>query len=123
MKKVNRKIRKAVKEKWIAALRSGEYKQCRGQLKRKDRFCVLGVLCDLFTKTKAGKQFKKEWDNDKTINMQGMKLPDVVREWAEIHNENIDPYAPSHNPIMKLMEHNDEGKRFKTLAKEIEENF
>lgn len=32
--------------KWIAALRSGKYKQTRGRLQDGDGFCCLGVLCD-----------------------------------------------------------------------------
>lgn len=39
--------------KWIAALRSGEYKQGRGWLRpEKDEFCCLGVLLDLGDNTK-----------------------------------------------------------------------
>lgn len=34
---------------WIAALRSGKYKQGRHYLRSKtDHFCCLGVLCDLY---------------------------------------------------------------------------
>lgn len=36
-----------LKAKWIAALRSGEYKQGRGKLKRNDLYCCLGVLCEV----------------------------------------------------------------------------
>lgn len=36
-----------LKAKWITALRSGEYKQARGWLRRDDAFCCLGVLCDI----------------------------------------------------------------------------
>lgn len=47
------KMSKADKQEWIAALRSGEYKQGRGFLARKGlsessmSFCCLGVLCEL----------------------------------------------------------------------------
>lgn len=34
------------KEKWVSALRSGEYKQGRGQLKRGCRYDTLGVLLE-----------------------------------------------------------------------------
>jgi hypothetical protein len=34
-----------LKAKWIEALRSGAYRQGRGQLKFGDRYCCLGVLC------------------------------------------------------------------------------
>ena len=39
-----------VKNKWIAALRSGEYKQAGGRLREGDCYCCLGVLTDLYDK-------------------------------------------------------------------------
>lgn len=42
-------IDKAFKKKWVAALRSGEYQQARKLLRSKDdKFCCLGVACDVF---------------------------------------------------------------------------
>lgn len=35
------------KEKWIKALRSGEYEQGRNRLRRDGKYCCLGVLCDI----------------------------------------------------------------------------
>lgn len=35
------------KAKWIAALRSGDYKQTQGTLRRDEACCCLGVLCSL----------------------------------------------------------------------------
>lgn len=34
-----------LREKWVAALRSGEYKQGKGLLRHADEYCCLGVLC------------------------------------------------------------------------------
>lgn len=34
-----------LKDKWVKALRSGEYKQGRTYLQQGNRFCCLGVLC------------------------------------------------------------------------------
>lgn len=34
-----------LKAKWVAALRSGEYRQVSGRLRKGDGFCCLGVLC------------------------------------------------------------------------------
>jgi hypothetical protein len=45
-----------IKQKWVEALRSGEYKQAQYGLKRQGGFCCLGVLCDLHDNTK--------WEND-----------------------------------------------------------
>lgn len=41
-------MEKALKQKWLEALRSGKYKQGRLALRTKaDDFCCLGVLCDV----------------------------------------------------------------------------
>lgn len=40
-------MKNVTKEEWVVALRSGEYKQGPGALHRGDKFCCLGVLCDL----------------------------------------------------------------------------
>lgn len=41
------KQREAIYEAWLAALRSGRYKQGRGRLELCGEFCCLGVLCHL----------------------------------------------------------------------------
>lgn len=41
------KLDPEVKEKWLAALRSGEYEQGDGQLCYNGKFCCLGVLNDV----------------------------------------------------------------------------
>lgn len=38
--------------KWVAALRSGIYKQRRGRLCANYEYCCLGVLCDIIDSTK-----------------------------------------------------------------------
>ena len=41
-------MKKGLKARWIAALRSGKYQQGAGALRDADnRFCCLGVLCDI----------------------------------------------------------------------------
>ena len=53
----------AIKPLWIAALRSGEYKQGHHTLHSKDGcFCALGVLCDLYAK-----QFGFEWEEQEAL--------------------------------------------------------
>ena len=36
-----------LKKKWLEALKSGRYKQGQGMLRAEDKYCCLGVLCDL----------------------------------------------------------------------------
>lgn len=75
------KMNPAVKKKWVAALRSGEYEQGRELLREGNRFCCLGVLCDLHAK-----QTKRAWEGS---SYGGFYLPPskVVR-WAGLPNEN-----------------------------------
>lgn len=48
------KMNPEIKARWIEALRSGEYPQCRGSLKTQDGYCCLGVLTDLYLKETGG---------------------------------------------------------------------
>lgn len=36
-----------IKQEWVAALRSGKYKQGRKRLNTDDKYCCLGVLCEI----------------------------------------------------------------------------
>ena len=56
---------KELKAKWLEALRSGKYQQGWNQLRdHKDRFCCLGVLCDVYDSS----QWKNGlWDGMKTF--------------------------------------------------------
>lgn len=65
------------RELWIAALRSGEYKQGRGQLVSGNRFCCLGVACDVFWKNNPGKIVKTPISYGGHI----ISLPEIVQEW------------------------------------------
>ena len=51
------RLKPAIKERWVAALRSGEYTQGQGSLRILDSYCCLGVLADLAVKDSRG-----SWD-------------------------------------------------------------
>lgn len=53
------KTKQEIREEWIAALRSGEYKQIRGRLHNSSGFCCLGVLADLYLKEQG-----RNWGGD-----------------------------------------------------------
>lgn len=130
-------MKKEVKKKWLKALRSGEYDQCKRQLldrtAKGDQFCCLGVLCNLYAKEHPGTGFKSPkspkspyWDFfNKTSD-----LPAKVKKWAGISIEPlfiIDEYSRRPiklTPSEKLIEMNDEqGKNFNQIADWIEENL
>jgi hypothetical protein len=74
--------------KWTEALRSGDYKQGHGYLRMKDKYCCLGVLCDVYAKeTGKGKweeRFDKTFDfvHTETGDKNYGVLPEFVRRWA-----------------------------------------
>ena len=74
-------MNKVIKQKWIAALRSGEYKQGKGQLHNsKGEFCCLGVLCDLAVK--EGVVQKTAGDSDLHYDGATLTPPPSVQKWA-----------------------------------------
>lgn len=99
---------------WVAALRSGEYKQCRGQLEKsphetKEGYtaqCCLGVLCRV-----AGVEFD---------GGLGEPEEDIIRR-ANLRKDYHDAIT-GHNLISTLINMNDEERRgFNAIADKIEE--
>jgi hypothetical protein len=93
------KMNPEIKAKWVAALRSGEYKQGRGQLRSEDRFCCLGVLCDLHAKETGG-----GWTGFSYEGGTGT-LSDGVKAWAELDTYN--PYVSIGEMREVIAAHND----------------
>lgn len=99
-------MNKEIKDRWTAALRSGDYKQGQGALcavqeGQPDEFCCLGVLCDLAVKagtipqpaltdytsyTSTRCQFRKYGDPD-AYDTQTALLPEVVVKWAGLDDQ------------------------------------
>ena len=127
-----------VKHKWLDALRSGDYEQSRYALRRAngpDRFCCLGVLCDLYQDTTG----KGEWqessieDSDcyrfTTPNGRSKSvLPEDVREWAGLDRSRGGFLHPNDFPDDKPTRHslsslNDADYSFGEIADLIEQNL
>lgn len=82
-------MRPELKQKWIDALRSGNYSQGEAFLRdNNDNFCCLGVLCDV---ADAG-----EWqidNNDTYFVFDGWQLDDVLNEDALEYFQLDEPIA------------------------------
>lgn len=109
-----------VKERWLKALRSGEYPKVRGYLKTLEGYCCLGVLCDLYSK-ETGIQ----WDNyDGSYSFMGADgvPPPKVKNWADTN-----PTFPSvkfKGILFNLQTLNDyERLTFNEIADLIEEQY
>ena len=57
-----------IKQLWVNALRSGEYKQATGRLRKNDGYCCLGVLCDLHSKTTGEGHWEGEGEGDQAYS-------------------------------------------------------
>lgn len=79
-----------IKKDWIAALRSGDYEQGVTCLRDRDnRFCCLGVLCDLHAKAHP----EYAWSGPTTVQSMGRgyigatgTLPNMVMFWSELRD-------------------------------------
>lgn len=80
-----------IKAQWVAALRSGEYRQGRSQLRTETpdghRYCCLGVLCDLAAKAGIGHWFdnvfyKTDVDTHYSEDYSATIPPEFVWKWA-----------------------------------------
>jgi hypothetical protein len=107
-----------IKEKWIAALRSNEYKQAQGYLHTNEGFCCLGVLCDLYAEEK-NMEWKIENDgNIRSFDGKDQVLPQSVSDWSGVRTDIIE------NPTYwKLVDMNDSGEDFSYIAEYIRENL
>ena len=106
-----------IKQKWLNALRSGDYQQTQNRLHDKNGFCCLGVLCDLY-----GKENNVEWELPGRYDAYAFQdmvtsLPLSVMEWVGVENDNpcvtAGPYT--------LAELNDTGSTFNEISDLIEE--
>jgi hypothetical protein len=68
-------MNKVWKKKILTALRSGKYRQTRGQLRGEFGFCCLGVMYDVV----APDEWNKDWKNSWKHGTDGFMLPDIIR--------------------------------------------
>lgn len=74
-----KKLPKAFKEKWLAALRSGKYKQGERKLKEGDSYCCLGVACVV-----ADRRIRDGFDT--IIPKYSKKIPSAIRGACDENN-------------------------------------
>ena len=116
-------MKKEYRDRWVAALRSGDYIQGQGSLKNGDKFCCLGVLCDILAKEldvdweAPGRGFHRELFDGYTY-----LLPDIIKE--EVDLEGLDPVITIKDEKEFISQFNDErGITFAELADAIEEQL
>lgn len=128
-------MKEKVKDLWVEALRSGKYKQGKHSLKNNnDKYCCLGVLCDVYAKTQKKKGFSKNQvdiigaytfgDTEKEA-----VLPENVKKWAQIGNKKIRISISNDQRIERFVQshlihmNDEENKTFDEIATFIEKNW
>lgn len=100
-------MKKALKAKWVAALRSGEYKQTTGQLVHESvrgnlSYCCLGVLCEISPRVKELNTYHDTILGDRAVDYAGFTM--------------------SQSNLLQSM-NDDGGNGFKRIATYIEKNL
>jgi len=112
-----------IKERWVRALRSGEYKQGNEYLHSGDAYCCLGVLCELAVDAGVTKPVT---NHGLTVSYYGVDenesavhLPPEVMKWAGLSYNTGD--AVTINKYRRVLAgHNDAGISFEEIADAIE---
>lgn len=130
-------MKKEIAEKWVAALRSGEYEQGSGMLRKVgyktneertettavDKFCCLGVLCDIHRlESTEGEWDELKYRGARYTTPEGNYLPPAVIEWAGICGGS-NPSIVERGEGKHLANLNDEGCTFEYLANRIEDQW
>ena len=107
------------KSKWVAALRSGKYQQGRGVLRNGDKFCCLGVACDLID--------PDAWERDNGYSPSGGPMaPDNgygtgdEMAWQGLNTETVDLPFIGISDAKALSAMNDRQSSFEEIADYIE---
>jgi hypothetical protein len=136
------KLRDNIKKEWLAALRTGGYKQGKSRLlstsvltggENEDRFCCLGVMCDLEVRRGLA-----DWEPQEGFS--GSKIRQYSTPYADgVRNAIAMTGRPPHNMasewfksgaityegvVTQLIKMNDkQGKTFKQIAAWINKNL
>ena len=106
-----------IAEKWITALRSGDYKQARGMLadRKRETYCCLGVLCEIAIKEGVDVTVSVSSGEAALYDGSEENLPASVSDWA-----GIDSSIGILDSGISLVGENDRGISFEEIAAVIE---
>jgi hypothetical protein len=105
------RMKQGLKKKWVAALRSGEYKQGIGELYVKDNsYCCLGVLCRVAGMTNS--QIEKITVIDEEEETNYLLSPELLKKFGLTEKQQ-----------KGAARMNDNQRDFNYIAKHIERNY
>jgi hypothetical protein len=100
---------KELRAKWCEALRSGEYEQAKGRLRRGGGYCCLGVACDIA---------------QKLVGMEWCEVPGGIQFGGSLHTwpqKVEDAFGGTGHASLVLSMMNDDGTSFNAIADAIEQ--
>lgn len=118
-------MNEGIKDKWVEALLSGKYEQGQHELRtRDDKYCCLGVLCDIM-KDEVGGEWVKDEDGDWMFSIPSVDddnravLPATVASRVGFWTDN-GSYKDGEE---SLSADNDRGATFEQIAETIKTRF
>ena len=113
-----------IKQKWVSALRSGQYKQTTDKLRNCEGFCCLGVLTDLMCKETNPETDQDTWFNSIAEELEGDEnLAPSVAKWAGFDEDTVNRQDIVVNNGVYISGINDRGASFLQIADIIEEQL
>jgi hypothetical protein len=113
--------REEARKEWIAALRSGEYKQITGYLAARGGYCCLGVACHIFADRLELQRAEHLYPQGKTItfNESARTLPDSVIALLGLYSEGgSSSYESDRKSLVEL--NDNAGYTFAVIADALE---
>lgn len=108
-----------IQKDWLAALRSGEYKQCSDMLQNGDSFCCLGVACVIAEKHGVLVEYGVVGD-DRFVLGESLEVQDYVRNALNLRDPLGTPEGGGKACSLTLTVLNDTGASFEEIADIIE---
>jgi len=116
-------------QEWVKALRSGDYEQIDGALRINEKYCCLGVACDIALKS-GDLTDDYRWETSDRFGTEedfySTALPSVVVDWLGLKANQHDPMLVSENGEEAHSASNwNDGQQasFNDIADMIEGNF
>jgi hypothetical protein len=81
-------MNKDIQDRWVLALRSGQYQQGAYSLNRENRFCCFGVLCELYMDDHQYEREHLSEDSGRVGYYGNYDLPqNPILNWAELSDQ------------------------------------
>jgi len=94
-------MKESIRDLWADALESGEYEQGVGSMLKYDRYCCLGVLCDLHRKAHDVDEWEPDEDYKSLSYLEARNhLPTAVVEWCGLTSEEIGNAADNQSNVV-----------------------